>query len=62
LEARIEEWVIYYNETRYCESRGNVTPQDKSLGNEERNIYGKEDNPDRNDEQHDPARIEPAFQ
>ncbi len=35
LEARIEEWVVYYNEQRYHESLGNITPRDKYLGKED---------------------------
>jgi putative transposase len=35
LEARIEQWVEYYNNERYHESLGNITPRDKYLGREE---------------------------
>jgi putative transposase len=35
LEARIEQWVEYYNNERYHESLGNITPRDKYLGKEE---------------------------
>ena len=34
LEARIEQWVEYYNNERYHESLGNITPRDKYLGRE----------------------------
>ena len=36
LEAEIERWVEYYNNERYHESVGNITPRDKYLGREER--------------------------
>ena len=35
LEARIEQWVAYYNDERYHESLGNITPRDKYLGRDE---------------------------
>jgi transposase InsO family protein len=35
LEARIEQWVEYYNNERYHESLGNITPRDKYLDREE---------------------------
>lgn len=35
LEARIEQWVAYYNDARYHESLGNITPRDKYLGRDE---------------------------
>ena len=36
LEAEIERWVEYYNNERYHESLGNITPRDKYLGMEEK--------------------------
>ena len=35
LEARISRWVDYYNNERYHESLGNITPRDKYCGREE---------------------------
>ena len=34
LEAQIAEWVDYYNNRRYHESLGNITPRDKYAGRE----------------------------
>ena len=34
LESRIAEWVDYYNNRRYHESLGNITPSDKYAGRE----------------------------
>jgi len=36
LEVEIGRWVGYYNNERYHESLGNITPRDKYLGREER--------------------------
>ena len=35
LEARIGQWVSYYNNERYHESLGNITPRDKYCGREQ---------------------------
>ena len=42
LEAEIARWVEYYNNERYHESLGNITPRDKYFGREERNLCEKE--------------------
>jgi len=34
LEAEIDRWVEYYNNKRYYEAVGNITPRDKYLGKE----------------------------
>jgi putative transposase len=41
LEARIEQWVEYYNKERYNESLGNITPRDKYLGREEEIFWAR---------------------
>ncbi len=35
LEVQIVQWVDYYNNKRYQESLGNITPRDKYLGRED---------------------------
>jgi len=35
LKARIEQWVAYYNDERYHQSLGKITPRDKYLGRDE---------------------------